>query len=162
VSALAGEAAEELHAAVGELRPASLEEDGLASVLRKQVQILDRAYGGADGPRLRYAEDDPPVLPPAHETALLRIAQEALHNAVRHARATTIGVRLDRLGAGGIRLEVADDGAGFDAAQVLRTGGSLGLRSMRERASAVRGTATIESAPGAGTTVRVEVRDDRP
>jgi signal transduction histidine kinase len=161
VSTLAREAAEELHAAVGELRPASLEQDGLPSVLRKQVSILDRAYGGAGGPRLRYTEHDPPALSPADETVLLRIAQEALHNAVRHAGATTIRVSLAGFGAAGLRLEVADDGVGFDVSRAVRTGSSLGLRSMRERAGAVRATATIESAPGAGTTVRVEVPDER-
>jgi signal transduction histidine kinase len=157
VSTLAREAAEELHAAVLELRPARLAEDGLPSVLRKQVQVLDRAYGGADGPRVRYAEDDPPELPPAQQTVVLRVAQEALHNAVRHARAHRIGVRLARHGAGGAILEVTDDGAGFDVAGVLAAGRSLGLRSMRERACSVRGAATIRSTAGGGTVVRLEV-----
>ena len=157
VSALAREAAEELHAAVLELRPARLSADGLPSVLRKQVQILDRAYGGAAGPRLRYTEQDPPALPPAQQTVVLRIAQEALHNAVRHAGAGTIEVSLARHGADGAALEVTDDGAGFDIAAVLRAGRSLGLRSMRERACSVRGDATIRSTLGAGTVVRLEV-----
>lgn len=157
VSTLAREAAEELHAAVLELRPARLAEDGLTSVLRKQVQILDRAYGGADGPRLAYQEDDPPVLPPAQQTVVLRVAQEALHNAVRHAHARTIEVILVRHGAGGAALEVTDDGAGFDVAAVLRAGRSLGLRSLRDRACSVRGAAVVRSTPGVGTTVRLEV-----
>jgi signal transduction histidine kinase len=157
VSTLAREAAEELHAAVLELRPARLAEDGLPSVLRKQVQILDRAYGGADGPRLSYLEDDPPVLPPAQQTVVLRVAQEALHNAVRHARAHTIEVILTRHGDEGAALEVVDDGAGFDIAAVQRGGHSLGLRSLRERAHSVRGAAVVRSTPGAGTVVRLEV-----
>ena len=156
VTSLAREAAEELHAAVLELRPADLDADGLPSVLRKQVQILDRAYGGADGPRLHYADDDPPVLPPARQTVVLRVAQEALHNAVRHARARTVRVSLTTLGDG-VRLEVADDGTGFDVDATLRAGRSLGLRSMRERAGSVRGTATVRSVPGSGTVVRLEV-----
>jgi signal transduction histidine kinase len=157
VGTLAREAAEELQAAVQELRPADLAEDGLPAVLRKQVRILDRAYGGADGPRLHYAEDDPPVLPPAQQTAVLRVAQEALHNAVRHARARSVRVSLSRYGTGGVRLEVTDDGAGFDVGAALRAGGSLGLRSMRERAGSVRGTAHVRSTPGAGTVVSLEV-----
>ena len=157
VSTLAREAAEELHAAVLELRPAQLAEDGLPSVLRKQVQVLDRAYGGADGPRLRYHEADPPVLPTAQQTVVLRVAQEALHNAVRHACARSISVSLSRHGEAGAALEVADDGAGFDVAAVVRAGRSLGLRSLRERAHAVRGVATIRSTPGGGTVVRLEV-----
>jgi signal transduction histidine kinase len=160
VSTLAREAAEELHAAVLELRPARLAEDGLPSVLRKQVQILDRAYGGADGPRVRYDEDDPPVLPAAQQTVVLRVAQEALHNAVRHACARLVRVSLSRHGEAGAVLEVADDGAGFDIQAVLRAGRSLGLRSLRERACAVRGSVTIRSTAGAGTVVRLEVPGD--
>ena len=160
VSTLAREAAEELHAAVLELRPAQLAEDGLPSVLRKQVQVLDRAYGGAGGPRLRYHEADPPVLPTGQQTVVLRVAQEALHNAVRHACARSISVSLARHGETGAALEVADDGAGFDVAAVVRAGRSLGLRSLRERAHSVRGVATIRSTPGAGTVVRLEVPGD--
>jgi len=145
-----------------ELRPARLAEDGLPSVLRKQVQVLDRAYGGADGPRLHYAEDDPPELPAAQQTVVLRVAQEALHNAVRHARAHSVRVRLARAGPGGAVLEVVDDGTGFDVAAVQRAGRSLGLRSMRERAHSVRGVATIRSTAGAGTVVRLEVPGGHP
>jgi signal transduction histidine kinase len=64
-------------------------------------------------------------------------------------------------GGNGARLEVADDGAGFDTGAVLAAGGSLGLRSMLERACSVRGTATVESTPGSGTTVRLEVPGGR-
>ena len=149
VTALAREAAEELHAAVLELRPADLDADGLPSVLRKQAQILDRAYG----PSVHYVDDEPPVLPPAQQTVVLRIAQEALHNAVRHARPRSVRVSLTR-SAGGVRLEVADDGVGFDVDAAVR---SLGLRSMRERACSVRGALTVTSSPGAGTVVRLEV-----
>ena len=156
VSALAREAAEELQAAVLELRPARLAEDGLPSVLRKQVQILDRA-SGADGPRLTYTEDAPPALPLAHQTVVLRVAQEALHNAVRHARAGQIVVSLARTPDNGVRLLVRDDGAGFDVDGTVHAGRSLGLRSRRDRACSVRGEATIRSSPGAGTTVRLEV-----
>jgi signal transduction histidine kinase len=157
VSTLAREAAEELHAAVLELRPARLAEDGLQSVLRKQVQVLDRAYGGADGPRLTYEEDDPPVLPADQQAVVLRVAQEALHNAVRHAKARTIDVILVRHGAAGAALEVTDDGIGFDVAAAQRAGRSLGLRSLRDRACSVRGAAVVRSTPGVGTTVRLEV-----
>jgi signal transduction histidine kinase len=161
VATLAREAVAELQAAVQELRPANLAEDGLPSVLRKQVQVLDRANRGSDGPRLCYTEDDPPVLPPARQAVVLRVAQEALHNAVRHAKATTVRVSLTRHGDEGVRLEVADDGIGFDAEAALRAGGSLGLRSMRERACSVRGSVTVHSTPGAGTVVRLEVPGGR-
>ena len=161
VAVLAREATVELQAAVLELRPASLDEDGLATTLRKQVEVLDRAYRTGAGPRLEYAQDHPPELPPAQEAVVLRVAQEALHNAVRHAGARTVRVSLTGDGGTGARLEVADDGAGFDTAAVLGGGGSLGLRSMLERACSVRGTATVESTPGSGTTVRLAVPGGR-
>ena len=161
VATLAREATEELQAAVLELRPASLDEDGLATTLRKQVEVLDRAYRSGAGPRLEYVQDHPPELPPAQEAVVLRVAQEALHNAVRHAGARTVRVSLGAGGGNGARLEVADDGAGFDADAALRAGASLGLRSMRERACSVRGTATVLSRPGSGTIVRLEVPGGR-
>ncbi|MGX6600694.1 GAF domain-containing sensor histidine kinase [Micromonosporaceae bacterium Da 78-11] len=161
VAALARDATQELQDAVQELRPADLSADGLATVLRKQVQVLDRAGRGSAGPRLHYRDDDPPALPPAQQEAVLRVAQEALHNAVRHAGARTVRVSLERVGADGVRLEVSDDGIGFDVAAALRAGGSMGLRSMRERAGSVRGATTVRSAPGAGTVVRLEVRGGR-
>jgi signal transduction histidine kinase len=160
VATLAREATEELQAAVLELRPASLAEDGLGTTLRKQVEVLDRAFGAGAGPRLEYAEDDPPELPPAQQAVVLRVAQEALHNAVRHAGAKSVRVTLSTNDGSGARLEVADDGVGFDTDAVLRDG-SLGLRSMLERACSVRGLATVTSTPGSGTTVRLEVPGGR-
>ncbi|SNY70206.1 GAF domain-containing sensor histidine kinase [Paractinoplanes atraurantiacus] len=156
VTTLAKEATEELQAAVQELRPADLATDGLPAALRKQVSILDRAYNGA--PHLTYGDDDPPELPMPARTVLFRVAQEALHNAVRHAKATTVRVRLQTHDPDVVRLEIADDGQGFDVAATLKAGRSLGLRSMRERACAIRATLTVDSTPGQGTTVRLEAR----
>ncbi len=155
VSALAREATEELQAAVQELRPAVLDADGLGPTLRQQAEVLNRA----GGPRVEYAEFDPPALPPAQQQVVLRVAQEALHNALRHAGASRVRVTLAGNEAGA-RLEVADDGTGFDPAAALRAGG-LGLRSMRDRACSVRGRAVVESAPGGGTVVRLEVPGGR-
>jgi signal transduction histidine kinase len=156
VSALAREASEELQAAVHQLRPAALAADGLGATLRNQVEVLNRA----GGPQLDYTELDPPLLPPAQQQVALRVAQEALHNALRHAHAGRVRVTLAGSGAGA-RLEVADDGAGFDPDAALRAGRSLGLRSMRDRARSVRGNVVVESAPGAGTVVRLEVPGGR-
>jgi signal transduction histidine kinase len=89
------------------------------------------------------------------EEALYRIAQEALNNALKHARATNVRVTI-RQDAGRLRLEVGDDGLGFDAAAV-RDGGGLGLHNMAERAAGVGGRLTIAAAPGKGTHIRVEV-----
>jgi signal transduction histidine kinase len=102
------------------------------------------------------------VLPAAQQTVVLRVAQEALHNAVRHAKAATIRVSLTRQGPSGAVLEVSDDGAGFDVGEAMRGRHSLGLRSLRDRACSVHGTATIRSTPGTGTLVRLEVPGDQP
>jgi signal transduction histidine kinase len=90
------------------------------------------------------------------EGAIYRIVQEAVTNVVRHAQATSIDVRL-RVDGTTAGVEIADDGIGFDPdARTIRAR-HLGLTSMRERAQAAGGTCTVQSAPGAGTTVRVEV-----
>ncbi|RKN42483.1 GAF domain-containing sensor histidine kinase [Streptomyces hoynatensis] len=152
VTALAAEAADELRAAVVELRPAALEEDGLAATLRAQTRVLDRAHPA----RVHFACLDLRALPAAQEEAVLRVAQEALHNALRHAAPERVDVTLFRRGAATV-LRVADDGRGFDPVAVTGVGRHLGLVSMRDRAAAVGGTLTVESAPGKGTLIEMEV-----
>ncbi|MEV0599037.1 GAF domain-containing sensor histidine kinase [Streptomyces sp. NPDC050315] len=152
VTRLAAEAADELRAAVVELRPAALDEDGLIATLRTQIQVLDRAHSA----KVTFAAHGLRALPAAQEEALLRVAQEALHNALRHADAQRVDVTLVRHGQGAV-LRVADDGRGFDPGTVRRAGRHLGLVSMRDRASGVGGTLTVESAPGKGTAVEMEV-----
>ena len=93
-------------------------------------------------------------LPAPTEKGLLRIAQEALANALRHSGADRVEVALD-VNGGRARLRVADDGSGFDVGAARSR--HLGLTSMRERAEALGGTLEIESAAGRGTTVSVEV-----
>jgi signal transduction histidine kinase len=152
VAALAAEAADELRAAVVELRPAGLDEDGLVATLRTHVQVLDRAHTA----RVTFDSHGVRALPAAQEEAVLRVAQEALHNALRHSAAQDVRVTLARHGTGTL-LRVADDGSGFDPKAVRRGGRHLGLVSMRDRASGVGGTLTVESAPGKGTTIEMEV-----
>lgn len=152
VAALAAEAADELRAAVVELRPAALDEDGLVATLRTQIQVLDRAHTA----RVTFAAHGIRALPSAQEEALLRVAQEALHNALRHSAAEHVDVTLDRRGSGAV-LRVTDDGNGFDPKAIRRAGRHLGLVSMRDRASGAGGRLTVESAPGKGTTIEMEV-----
>ncbi|WP_128377960.1 GAF domain-containing sensor histidine kinase [Streptomyces cavernae] len=152
VAALAAEAADELRAAVVELRPAALDEDGLIATLRTQIQVLDRAHSA----RVTFTSNGVRALPAAQEEALLRVAQEALHNALRHAGAESVEVTLDRRGPAAV-LRVTDDGAGFEPTAIRRAGRHLGLVSMRDRASGVGGRLTVESAPGKGTTIEMEV-----
>lgn len=92
----------------------------------------------------------------ATENELLRVAQEALANVVRHSRAANVNVRL-LYDPKRVALEITDDGCGFDPAIVRSSGqGHFGLTGMRERAQQIRGQATIDSTPGNGTRVRIE------
>jgi signal transduction histidine kinase len=152
VATLAAEATDELRAAVVELRPAALDEDGLTATLRTHVQVLDRAHTA----RVTFAARSFRALPASQEEAMLRVAQEALHNALRHSGAAHVDVTVDRRGGGAV-LRVTDDGSGFEPKAVRRAGRHLGLVSMRDRTSGVGGTLTVESAPGKGTTIEMEV-----
>ncbi|GGW63780.1 GAF domain-containing sensor histidine kinase [Streptomyces xantholiticus] len=152
VAQLAAEAADELRAAVVELRPAALDEDGLVNTLRTQIQVLDRAHSA----RVTFDTCGIRALPATQEEALLRVAQEALHNALRHSGAEEVDVLLIRRGQGAV-LSVTDNGKGFEPRAVRRAGRHLGLVSMRDRASGVGGRLTVESEPGKGTTVEMEV-----
>jgi signal transduction histidine kinase len=152
VAVLAAEAADELRAAVVELRPAALDEDGLVATLRTQIQVLDRAHSA----RVTFASHGVRALPSAQEEAVLRVAQEALHNALRHSGAEHVDVSLDRHGGGAV-LRVTDDGSGFDPKGIRRAGRHLGLVSMRDRTNGVGGRLTVESAPDKGTTIEMEV-----
>ncbi|TDE37294.1 GAF domain-containing sensor histidine kinase [Actinomadura sp. 6K520] len=151
VERLAAEALNELRAVIFELRPADLA-DGLVPSLRKHVEVLDRAHEAS----VRIAADEAVVLPEEHEAVAFRITQEALYNALRHARAQTVEVRL-ATSDGNAVLEVADDGSGFDASDTAEPQNGLGLASMRDRAYSIGGGLTIDARPGKGTTVRLEV-----
>lgn len=152
VAVLAAEAADELRAAVVELRPAALDEDGLIATLGTQIQVLDRAHSA----RVTFSAHKFRALPAAQEEAVLRVAQEALHNALRHSGAQHVEVTVHRQGRGAV-LRVTDDGSGFEPHTVRRAGRHLGLVSMRDRAGGVGGTLAVESAPGKGTTIELEV-----
>ncbi|MEV7871712.1 GAF domain-containing sensor histidine kinase [Streptomyces sp. NPDC088124] len=152
IAALAAEAADELRAAVVELRPAALDEDGLVATLRTQIQVLDRAHSA----RVTFDSSAVRALPAAQEEALLRVAQEALHNALRHSGGDRVDVTLARRAQGAV-LSVTDNGKGFEPRAVRRAGRHLGLVSMRDRASGVGGRLRVRSAPGQGTTIEMEV-----
>ncbi|WP_441249659.1 GAF domain-containing sensor histidine kinase [Kitasatospora sp. McL0602] len=153
VARLAAEAADELRTVVIELRPAALDEDGLVATLASQVQVLDRAHSA----QVSFTTQGVRTLPPAQEAAVLRVAQEALHNALRHSGAEQVDVTLTGACGRGALLRVADDGRGFDPESVRRAGRHLGLVSMRDRAAAVGGRLQLESSPGQGTVVELEV-----
>jgi signal transduction histidine kinase len=152
VQALARAAMDELRSVVFELRPASLEAEGLAQVLRKHVEVLRRVSGRA----IELRVGSPPALGAEAAGQVFRIAQEALQNALRHAGDARIEVRLED-GGGRLALSVADDGRGFDRDAPGVRGRRLGLTSMEERAAELGGRLAIVSSPGAGTTVRLDV-----
>jgi signal transduction histidine kinase len=103
-------------------------------------------------------EEPAPRLAPAQETALFRIAQEALNNVAKHAQARQVTVNL-HAAAERVWLTVADDGVGFEPQHSRSAEGSphLGLLTMREQAEAAGGSLEVESAPGQGTRIMVEV-----
>jgi signal transduction histidine kinase len=155
VGELAGQALEELRSLILGLRPPALEHDGLEQTLRKQVAMLGRVHGQeidvrVDG-QLDGAGDGERVL------AILRIAHEALHNALRHAGAGHVEVRLTAR-AEALTVEVSDDGIGFDPQSSEVRSRHLGLTSMEERARELGGRLEIQSRPGAGTTVRLKLQ----
>jgi signal transduction histidine kinase len=157
---LAADATAELRTVTVGLRPADLAGDGLAGALCKQVELLDRVHDA----QVRLDADAATRcrrISPAREEAVYRVAQEALHNALHHARAHHVTVRLSAAARGGIALEVRDDGVGFDAEAARRSSRRLGLASMAERAHAAGGRLTVQSKPGGGTVVRVEVPGSR-
>ena len=150
----AQQALDELRSLIFELRPPDLERDGLCGALRKHVELLQRVQPGA----IELDIDAEIGRDPERDREILRIAQEALQNALRHADADHVAVRLHREN-GRVRLEVSDDGVGFDPAAPELRSHRLGLTSMEERARRLDARLSVESSPGAGTTVALEVGD---
>lgn len=148
----------EMRALIFELRPESLEEEGLEGVLRKQVEALERRHGLETELRI----EGEPELPFATKKVLVRVAQEALHNVVKHAHATRVAVRLEPR-AGALHLQVEDDGVGFaPRMEGERLPGHLGLVSMRERLESLGGSLRVASAPGEGTRLAASLPLARP
>jgi signal transduction histidine kinase len=157
---LARESLDELRSLILGLRPPELERDGLEGALRKELEMLARIHGieidleiegsaaaaGSNGDGER-------------EFAILRITHEALNNAVRHAGADHVAVRLSQR-PDVVTVEVRDDGVGFDPHSAEVRSRHLGLTSMEERARELGGRLEIRSAPGSGTTVLLLVEGD--
>lgn len=132
------------------LTPPDLEHGSLAAA-------LERLCTATPGLAVRFGVSGTPVkLPTPYEVALLRIAQSALSNSVRHADAARAEITLSFMDTS-VALDVVDDGVGFDpsASRGARTGGGFGLPAMRSRARSLGGTLSVESAPGQGTAVAI-------
>jgi signal transduction histidine kinase/HAMP domain-containing protein len=147
----ARQALKEMRHLVYELRPLDLEQEGLVGALQQRLDAVE----GRSGVQTRLLVEAAREVPALVEAQLYRIAQEALNNALKHAEATIVTVRLGQDGEQ-VVLEVMDDGRGFDP-DVPSGRGGLGLTSMRERAERMGGTLAIRAAPGKGTTVLVTV-----
>lgn len=158
LSELAHGALAEMRSLIFQLRPASLEQDGLPLALRRYAAACEsreniRIVVDVHGER-RDA--------PRQEEALFRIVQEALNNIVKHAHATTVEIDL-RYAVDEITLSVQDDGVGFVPTTPHESAGhGLGMLSMRERAEELGGTFRIHSAPGAGTRIDVTLPLPKP
>jgi signal transduction histidine kinase len=148
ILSLSDAAMAEIRALIFELRPESLEREGILSALRKQADAIRARYGIAVEITLCEAEPDVPL---AIKEACYRIAQEAMHNTVKHARARHLWLSLacDHIAG---TLEVRDDGVGFDVRKACPS--QMGMGTMRERAQSVGGRLEIESKSGEGTVVR--------
>jgi signal transduction histidine kinase len=151
---VAGDTLENVHSLALQLRPSVLDDLGLPEALRRHVadcrkrhQLdIDIAITGLDNSRL----------PQDVETALYRITQEALTNIVRHSEADTASIFIERT-EHKVRAIIDDDGKGFDPAAIPGSEGHLGLYGIRERAELLSGHLTIESEPGQGTSLYVEI-----
>ncbi|MBI4260854.1 MAG: PAS domain S-box protein [Actinobacteria bacterium] len=144
------EETDNLRRLMADLRPPVLEERGLVPALRDVLERFGRDTGIRTGFRSRSLVEVPADL----ETLAYRIVQEALSNSGKHSRARSLEVSVEAV-AGQLRIEIADDGDGFEASRVrdfLRMG-RVGLASMRERTELANGTFMVRSSPGSGTTV---------
>lgn len=141
--------------AIFALRPVELDEAGFAPTLRRLVEAMERQYGLA----IALDVPTPDAAVPSHlELPILRIVQEALNNVGRHAGAMAVTVGL-HLGDRRLRLDLSDDGVGFDPRPLLASGrpGHYGLLQMRERARSLGGDLVVVSRIGRGTRVEVDV-----
>ena len=144
------EEADNLRRLMAGLRPPLLEERGLLPALR---ETLDK-WGRDNGVATEFVSVGAAEIPSDLETLAYRVVQEALSNAAKHARASHVTLTVEIAG-GQLRVEVQDDGTGFDASRAREylQMGRVGLASMRERVELANGTFMVHSTPGRGTTV---------
>jgi signal transduction histidine kinase len=147
----AQEALREMRLLIFELRPSILDSEGLVNALRARLEAVEERAGLEVELRL----EGEIAFPTAFEEGLYRIAQEALNNTLKHAFARRVSVSLEQ-DERVLILEIADDGVGFDPSTAVE-GGGLGLDGMIERAVQMGAELVLDSEPGAGTRVRVEI-----
>jgi signal transduction histidine kinase len=162
LSGVTQQALKEMRLLIYELRPPVLEQEGLVGALQQRLDAVE-SRAGIDA---RLLTDGELGLDPSCEEALYRIALEALNNALKHAVADSVVVRIHASDAE-IELRVSDDGQGFDPSHAgsgtpgTRSAGGMGLVTMRERVERIGGTLAVTSAPGGGTTVEARIGRNR-
>jgi signal transduction histidine kinase len=134
------------------LRPTVLDDGGLLPALAGYSQQFTQRTGVVVH---LHTQDAPTTLSPAVQSSLFRIVQEALTNCAKHARATSVTIRLSTDGTHPVSLMIADDGVGFDVERQSTSG--LGLLTMRERAEFLGGRFSLETGPGQGTRIHVQL-----
>lgn len=149
--ATAQQALREMRSLIFELRPPVLEKEGLVAALHARLDAVE----GRSGVKTQFLVEGDATVPAELERELYRIAQEALNNALKHAQASSIKLHL-RLDEQTVMMEIVDDGSGF-LLEVAEDSGGMGLRGMQERAARLGGCLTVESSPGEGTKLKVEV-----
>ena len=133
-----------------QLHPSILEDLGLSAALR---ELCDE-FSAREGLEVAFEQESMPILPVEVASCLYRVAQEALHNVSKHARATQVRLKMNG-SPEGVQLCIRDTGVGFDLQDLSRPG--LGIVSMKERVDLVHGEFSVQSQPGQGTTVRIFV-----
>lgn len=150
------QALKELRLLIYELRPLALPTDGLTGALRNRLETVEQRAGVRPMLLAEHAGD----LPPEIESGLYGIAQEALNNVVKHARANEVTVRFE-VWPERVELEISDNGRGF-LIDPVHPGGGIGLASMRERAAAMGGTLAVRSEIERGTSILVSLKREEP
>ncbi len=161
IQEISQEALREMRLLIFQLRPPILKQEGLVAALEARLDAVE----GRGGIETTLKVEGEPRLTRVVEEALYRIAQEALNNVLKHSMAKKVAIALE-FGNDRVCLEVADDGVGFEPSALSRAGtgvgpsvgkGGLGLKGIGERARRVGGRLSVESEPGHGTRLRIEV-----
>lgn len=147
------EAVADMRLLIFELRPPVLDEEGLVQAIRSRLESVE-ARAGIE---VSLQVDGEPRLSKAIETEVYRVVQEALNNILKHAHATLVAVKI-KSDRSRIQVTIQDNGKGFDPT-VIDKSGTLGLRNIRERIHRIGGTFRLETAPGRGTSVHIEVEN---
>jgi signal transduction histidine kinase/ligand-binding sensor domain-containing protein len=149
---IAEDAQREMRRLIFELRPSALEKGGLVGALKARLAAVEQRAGMQT--TLDIGENA--ALPINIEEEMYRIAQEALNNTLKHAQASAVTITIRNL-EDTVVMEITDDGAGFVVQDTAKRGG-IGLNAMRERAARIDGQLSVESLPGVGTRIRLEVK----